>query len=123
MRNKILDYLKNDRSFQGGLKLYMEYGKNLAFKNILNRQGRTDYNERILMEELRKIAGISEQEYKGIMNRPKGFENKLSEEKPVQEDISEAVEESIKPSEPADEPAAPKPVVKKKPASRKKSKK
>ena len=71
MRNKILNYLKNDRSFEDGLRLYMEYGHNKAFKKNLNNQGKTDFNQRMLYEELRKLVGLSETEFKALMKQPK----------------------------------------------------
>ncbi len=71
MRNKILTYLKNDRSFEAGLRLYMEYGNNKAFKKNLNNQGKTDFNHRMLHEELRKLSGLSETEFKSLMKQPK----------------------------------------------------
>lgn len=69
MKKRILNYLRTDRSFDSGVKLYMELGPSMSFKMILNRQGFTDYNHRLLLEELRKVAGITQDEFTAIINQ------------------------------------------------------
>lgn len=69
MNQEITDYLKTDRSFDSGVELFKKFGKSLSFKQILRRQGYSDYNHRLLHEELRKIAGISPNEFQTIMRR------------------------------------------------------
>jgi hypothetical protein len=64
MKPTIINYLRTDRTFESGLKLYMQYGHSLSLKAILNRQGNTDYNLKLLLEELRKVAGISTDDMK-----------------------------------------------------------
>ena len=70
MKEIILNYLKTDRGFENGVKLYNEYGVNMAFKTTLNRQGESDFNKRCLYEELRKIAEIHIDDFKFIMETP-----------------------------------------------------
>ena len=67
MKTIILNYLKTDRSFNSGLRLYMQHGISLSFKTVLNRQGYSEYNHKVLLEELRKISGITPDEFKAIM--------------------------------------------------------
>ena len=70
MKKEILQYLKTDRSFSAGVALYMKYGINNAFKKTLNLQGETRLNKDLLLEELRKIAQIPQQEFNAILNKP-----------------------------------------------------
>ncbi|MFZ4546815.1 MAG: hypothetical protein ACOYN4_05250 [Bacteroidales bacterium] len=64
MKNRISEYLLTDRKFDSGVHLYMQYGNSLSFKNTLNRQGFSKYNHDILLEELRKLAGVSPEQFK-----------------------------------------------------------
>lgn len=70
MKSKIIQYLKSDRSFEGGVKLYQEVGLSMSLKTTLNRQGFTPYNHQLLLEELRKLAGISPEELKAFVTAP-----------------------------------------------------
>lgn len=70
MKNKILQYLKTDRGFETGLALYMQFGNSESFKRILNRQGFSDYNHKLLHEELRKVAELKEDELAFILSVP-----------------------------------------------------
>ena len=69
-KQKILDWFRNDRSFETGKQLYMKHGVNLSFKNILNRAGNTPDNFKFLCYELAKMAGIPERQYKQILKTP-----------------------------------------------------
>ena len=70
MKDKILNYLKTDRTFNSGLSLYMTYGNNIRFKTTLNHQGFSDYNHNLLLEELRKLADINEMQFNAIISLP-----------------------------------------------------
>lgn len=70
MKTEILNYLQTDRSFDAGLLLYMQHGRSLSFKTALNRQGFTPYNHAMLMEELRKLAGIAPDQFKALLHTP-----------------------------------------------------
>lgn len=91
MKQIILNYLKTDRSFDSGLKLYMKHGNSESFKRILNRQGFSDYNHKLLLEELRKAAGIPEDLFRFIVGKPI--------EKPVAEKQIQEPENLLPPTE------------------------
>jgi len=66
----IKKYFKENRSFNTGVDLYVKYGNNMSFKTVLNRQGYTDINKQLLFEELRKLAGIKQEEFQFILSKP-----------------------------------------------------
>ncbi|MFZ4705386.1 MAG: hypothetical protein ACOYMF_05200 [Bacteroidales bacterium] len=70
MKEKILNWLKLDRKFKTGFSLYNQFGNNLALKTTFNRQGETPFNQQLLMEELRKLAGIDKDDFKNIISTP-----------------------------------------------------
>jgi hypothetical protein len=70
MKTDILTYLQTDRSFDAGVQLYMQHGRSLSFKTTLNRQGFTQYNHALLLEELRKLADILPEQFKAIQQKP-----------------------------------------------------
>jgi len=70
MKAKILNYLNKDRSFAGGLKLYLEHGKSLSLKRTLNNQGYSEHNLGVLLEQLRIEGGISPDEFRIMLLQP-----------------------------------------------------
>ena len=90
MKQTILNYLKTDRSFEGGVRLYMSAGVSESFKRILNRQGFSDYNHKLLLEELRKLAGIPEDEFTYIIGKPV--------EKPIAQKVVEDLPPALPPT-------------------------
>ena len=70
MKERILHWLKSDRTYNNGVAFYQKYGKSLSLKAILNRQGETTYNKNLLTEELRKLAGIDPDELKHLLSSP-----------------------------------------------------
>ena len=70
MKTEITNYLKADRTYNSGVKLFMKFGKSASFKQVLNRQSFTDYTHGVLLEQLRLLAGIPEQEFKSIIAKP-----------------------------------------------------
>jgi hypothetical protein len=70
MKQRILNYLLTDRSFDGGLSLYMEIGQSMSFKRVLNRQGYTEYNHELLLDQLRISGGISPEEFRAYTEKP-----------------------------------------------------
>ena len=70
MNKEIISYFKTNRSFDAGVKLYNKYGLSKSFKIALNRQGYSKYNEDLLHEELRKVAGLTDQQLKSILAVP-----------------------------------------------------
>lgn len=70
MKQQIINWLTNDRSFFTGLALYHQYGISKSFKAALNRQGNTKYNFEVLCDQLRQLACISPAEFNAIMSKP-----------------------------------------------------
>lgn len=65
MKEQILLWLKGPRVYLDGVKLYETYGYNRSLKQNLSKNS-GEYYERILIHELAKLAGISEQELKNL---------------------------------------------------------
>lgn len=83
MGNKIIEYLKNDRSFEAGLMLYMIFGNSESFKRILNRQGFSEYNHKLLLEELRKVAKLEQDEFNYILSTQVKAVSKETKDEPT----------------------------------------
>lgn len=63
---EILNYLQGPRRYTEGVELYAKYGENKHLAQTFLRMGVTQSSRDMLMEELRKTAGISEAEFKKI---------------------------------------------------------
>lgn len=59
----IIDYLTGKRDYRKGVALYEQYGCNLMLKATFRRNDRSDLLEATLIEELRKLSGLSESEF------------------------------------------------------------
>jgi hypothetical protein len=70
MKAKVLNYMKHDRSFDGGLKLYLQDGNSLSLKRTLNNQGYSEHNHGVLLDQLRIEAGISPEEFRLLQLQP-----------------------------------------------------
>lgn len=70
MKEQILNWVKYDRSFSSGLALYLQYGKNLALRVALNRQGENPTTLSMLYEQLRVLAGIDSDAWNEIIAVP-----------------------------------------------------
>lgn len=70
MKEKIKNWFLSDREFETGKQLFMKYGTNLSFKNMLNRGGHSPDNYKFLCYELAKIAEIPEPVYKQMLKTP-----------------------------------------------------
>lgn len=70
MKEEVLNYFKNDRSFETGQQLYVRYGNKTHFKKQLNMIDAPKLLTGILHEELRVLSGISLQDFKAIMKMP-----------------------------------------------------
>lgn len=66
----ILHWATHDRTFQAGMKLFVELGKNIALKNRFNLQGETQKNAEMLHYHLGKLAGIAEADWRKILKQP-----------------------------------------------------
>ncbi len=71
MKQEIITYLAGPRNFTQGVELYEKYGINRMLKKSFRRQGETETMKAILLEELRKLAGLSEREFKTIRRNSK----------------------------------------------------
>lgn len=65
-REEILQWLNSPRSYDQGIDIYQRYGFNLMLKQMFRRSGRTKLTEMTLIEELRKLANLTENELKAI---------------------------------------------------------
>ncbi|GEM_PF-5863784 len=70
MKNKILNYLINDRSYNGAVALYHEFGRRASLKKMINVSAETEVIKNTLLEELRVLADIAMEEFRGIMAAP-----------------------------------------------------
>ena len=69
MKEKIIAYLSGPRPYREGIALYEEYGLNLMLKASFRRNAETDLLRATLMEELRKLAGISETAFRTMQRK------------------------------------------------------
>ena len=70
MKERIIHFFKHDRSYAGGVKLYNEFGTLISLKKQLNVQEENQHLNETLFEALRELAGISIDEFRGIMLAP-----------------------------------------------------
>ena len=83
MKEKILKYFKEDRSFDGAVKIYMEHGNSMGIKNTINRQGYSEYNHKLLHEQFKQMAGIDQAEMESLLSLPIGKQTPAKEKKIV----------------------------------------
>jgi hypothetical protein len=67
MKNAIRDFFLYDRSYQGGISLYMEHGKSQSLQKQLNLQDHNHDLQMILFEELRRMAEIPDPVFNHLM--------------------------------------------------------
>jgi len=70
MKEQIINYFRNDKSYAGGVKLVIRYSLKLGLKKQVNLQAESSYLLGVIHEELREIAGISEQQMKSFIALP-----------------------------------------------------
>lgn len=66
MIQEIIDYLKGPRPWATGVALYLKHGKNLMLRKTFMRRPETADLKATLVEELRKLAGLSTAEFKAL---------------------------------------------------------
>ena len=93
MKQEIITYLAGPRNFIQGVELYEKYGINRMLKKSFRRQGETETMKAILLEELRKLAGLSEREFKTIRRNSKQLTAVKME--PAREETSKTPEELV----------------------------
>ncbi|MCX6232728.1 MAG: hypothetical protein NTZ33_14415 [Bacteroidetes bacterium] len=81
MKEKILKYFTEDRSFDGAVKIYMEHGNSMGIKNTINRQGYSEYNHKLLHEQFKEMAGIDQAEMESLLSLPIGKQIPAKEKK------------------------------------------
>jgi transcriptional regulator with XRE-family HTH domain len=69
MKEEIISYLEGPRSFDEGVALYEKFGINRMLKAQFRRMGITSLTAATLMEELRKLAGLTEKEFKNMSRK------------------------------------------------------
>ena len=67
-KNKITEYLAGSRDYSEGVSLYQRFGQNLRLKRLFVTDD-TQTTKEILFEELRKLAGLTEQEFAHLPRR------------------------------------------------------
>ena len=67
-KNQITEYLKGPRDLSEGVSLYQRFGQNLRLKRLFTTDDTATTRE-ILFEELRKLAGLTEQEFDRLPRR------------------------------------------------------
>lgn len=66
MKERIITYLKGPRTYAEGMTLYEQYGANLRLKATFRRLGETELTRITLLDELRRLAGLSEQQFRQL---------------------------------------------------------
>lgn len=66
MRNTIINYLTGNRLYLQGVELYERYGHNVALKHSFRIRPESRLMRLTLIEELRKLAGLTEEELANI---------------------------------------------------------
>lgn len=66
VKEEILNYLQGPRNYVEGVELYAKYGASKTLVQTLRRQGVTRASKEMLAEELRKLAGITEADFRKI---------------------------------------------------------
>ena len=66
VKEEILNYLQGPRNYVEGVELYAKYGASKTLVQTLRRQGVTRASKEMLYEELRKLAGITEADFRKI---------------------------------------------------------
>lgn len=64
-KQEIIDYLKGPRNYAEGVNLYSRYGLNRMFKRRFTLED-TAFSRSLLTEELRKLAGLSESQFRAL---------------------------------------------------------
>jgi hypothetical protein len=65
MKQTIITYLSGPRNYNEGVALYQRYGSNLRLKRQFAVTS-TSFSKELLYDELRKLAGLTEAEYKNL---------------------------------------------------------
>ena len=67
MKNTIQKFFAHDRTYQGGVNIYMQYGTSQSFRKQLNLQEQNTDLQSMLFEELRTMGEITPIQFTFIM--------------------------------------------------------
>ena len=96
-REEILAWLQGPRQFEEGVSLYRLHGYNRMLKLMFVRQGRTAATEQILLEEMRRLAGLTVEQLRALPRRALSSVRKKESTPPaVKERQQEASETTTK---------------------------
>lgn len=70
MNAKIFEYLKTDKSYDGAVRLYHEFGDNQSFKQNLNVRKENDDLKAQLMYEIQQLSGLDKADFDNILSQP-----------------------------------------------------
>lgn len=97
-KNQIIEYLTGSRDSSEGVSLYQRFGQNLRLKRLFITDD-TQTTKEILFEELRKLAGLTEQEFSHLPRRaatPKPALNGIAAKTIIFDDLKEDNEAALK---------------------------
>lgn len=66
MKEQIISYLEGPRDYSQGVALYEQFGPNRMLKAKFRQIGECEMTRGTLIEELRKLSGMSEAEFAGM---------------------------------------------------------
>ena len=69
MKEQIISFLEGPRDYSQGVALYEQFGPNRMLKAKFRQLGECEMTRGTLIEELRKLSGMSEAEFAGIFRR------------------------------------------------------
>ena len=81
MKEQIISYLEGPRDYSQGVALYEQFGPNRMLKAKFRQIGECEMTRKTLIEELRKLSGMSEAEFAGMHRKAHHIPSKA--EQPV----------------------------------------
>lgn len=79
--SEILQWLKGPRDYDEGVRLYQSHGFNMMLKQTFIRHGRTRLTEQTLLEEMRKLANLTQEQLTSLGRQPRKKKKASSEAK------------------------------------------
>ena len=108
MKNAIRDFFLYDRSYQGGVSLYMQHGKSQSLQKQLNLQDHSSDLQMILFEQLRIMSELPDPVFNHLMASPVQSRPVVTEEPlpplVLPEIVTLKVKEPAAPPKKADQP-------------------
>ena len=91
-KKEIINYLSGIRDHREGVSLYMRFGQNLRLKRLFTVDD-SHTTHQILTEELRKLAGMTEEEFRQLPRRAKTAKRAVTMVKDKTEEHAGEIEE------------------------------